>query len=569
MNARLPYSDSGRGWIVTGAMSTPTIAVETNSRPEGSSRNATGEEVTSQAARQTAGRASRAAGERLRHAAERGEPAGVLAQGLRHPLQVAGRALALELGRQHAGEHAEQLLVGVGEARRRARERGEAADPRAVRQLERDAEVGDGAELLLQVEPRVDGVGAQVVAAARPEVLGHAPAVGVAQRRRLVGLQAERLAGARVDDPVDVVAAVQVGEEERGVGQVRLEQVEHRARRVGERAVRGGRRDRRSLDGSHVHAPPIVAQDDELRRQAQTKVRSGAMRLATFLTPDGTERAGEVRGDTVVAFAGGSVRDRLASGETTPADGDEYALADVTLLAPVPRPRAIFGIGLNYAKHAAETGKEPPEQPMVFMKLPTSSVPGNGTVEVPAAAAHRLDYEAELVVVIGAGGAIGGYAVADDLSARDLQGRETQWTRAKGFDGCCPWGPWITTADEVADAQALRIGSTSTARSARTRHRRPDLRPAGAGRLPRRGDHARARRHRADRHARGRRSGDGPAALPRRRATSSGSRSRAWARSSTRSASAVSGANVNGGMVGGRVRAAAAPMSVSTVQTVG
>ena len=124
------------------------------------------------------------------------------------------------------------------------------------------------------------------------------------------------------------------------------------------------------------------------------------MRLATFLTPDGTEHAGEVRGETVVAFTGGSVRDRLASGETTPADGDEFALADVTLLAPVARPRAIFGIGLNYAKHAAETGKEPPEEPMVFMKLPSSSVPGNGTVEVPAAAAHRLDYEAELVVVM-------------------------------------------------------------------------------------------------------------------------------------------------------------------------
>jgi 2-keto-4-pentenoate hydratase/2-oxohepta-3-ene-1,7-dioic acid hydratase in catechol pathway len=181
------------------------------------------------------------------------------------------------------------------------------------------------------------------------------------------------------------------------------------------------------------------------------------MRLATFLTQDGTERAGEVRGDVVVAFADGSVRDRLASGETTPADGEEHALADVTLLAPVPRPRAIFGIGLNYAKHAAETGKEPPEQPMVFMKLPTSSVPGNGTVEVPAAAAHRLDYEAELVVVIGAGGAIGGYAVADDLSARDLQGRETQWTRAKGFDGSCPWGPWITTADEVAEPGNLAL----------------------------------------------------------------------------------------------------------------
>ena len=151
--------------------------------------------------------------------------------------------------------------------------------------------------------------------------------------------------------------------------------------------------------------------------------------------------------------------DRLASGDLTPADGEQHALADVTLLAPVPRPRAIFGIGLNYAKHAAETGKEPPEQPMVFMKLPRSSVPGNGTVTVPAAAGNRLDYEAELVVVIGAGGDIAGYAVADDLSARDLQKRETQWTRAKGFDGSCPWGPWITTADEVADAQALRIGS--------------------------------------------------------------------------------------------------------------
>ena len=183
------------------------------------------------------------------------------------------------------------------------------------------------------------------------------------------------------------------------------------------------------------------------------------MRLATFLTPDGTERAGEVRDDVVVALAEGSVLDRLTSGDTTAATGEEFALADVTLLAPVPRPRAIFGIGLNYAKHAAETGKEPPEQPMVFMKLPSSSVSGFGTVEVPAAAGNRLDYEAELVVVSGGGTTIAGYAVADDLSARDLQKRETQWTRAKGFDGSCPWGPWITTADEVEDAQALRIGS--------------------------------------------------------------------------------------------------------------
>jgi 2-keto-4-pentenoate hydratase/2-oxohepta-3-ene-1,7-dioic acid hydratase in catechol pathway len=184
------------------------------------------------------------------------------------------------------------------------------------------------------------------------------------------------------------------------------------------------------------------------------------MRLATFRTSDGSSPlAGEVRGDRIVTFAGGSVLDRLASDDRTPAAGEEHALADVTLLAPVPRPRAIFGIGLNYAAHAAEQGQDLPEQPMVFMKLPSSSVAPGGPVEVPAAAGRRLDYEAELVVVLGAGGQIAGFAVANDLSARDLQGREPQWTRAKGFDASCPWGPWITTADEVTNPEDLRIGS--------------------------------------------------------------------------------------------------------------
>jgi acylpyruvate hydrolase len=183
------------------------------------------------------------------------------------------------------------------------------------------------------------------------------------------------------------------------------------------------------------------------------------MRLATFISPgDGRPRAGEVRDGEVVAFSGGTVRDRLASGDLAPATGDAFPLADVTLLAPVPRPRAIFGIGLNYAAHAAEQGKDLPEFPMVFMKLPTSSVPPTGPLIRPSVV-KRLDYEAELVVVIGAGGAIAGWAVADDASARDLQGREPQWTRAKGFDSSCPWGPWITTVDELPDARGLRIGS--------------------------------------------------------------------------------------------------------------
>ena len=126
------------------------------------------------------------------------------------------------------------------------------------------------------------------------------------------------------------------------------------------------------------------------------------------------------------------------------------------LLAPVPRPRAIFGIGLNYAAHARETGKELPEAPIVFMKLPSSSVGPGGPVRCPQVV-RRLDYEVELALVMGPGGEIAGYAVADDVSARDLQGREPQWTRAKGADTFCPWGPWITTADAVADPVDLRL----------------------------------------------------------------------------------------------------------------
>jgi acylpyruvate hydrolase len=181
------------------------------------------------------------------------------------------------------------------------------------------------------------------------------------------------------------------------------------------------------------------------------------MRLATFLAPgDELPRAGELRGDEVVAFDTGTVLDRLATGDRTPAGGPSFPLADVVLLAPVPRPRAIFGIGRNYAAHAAETGSELPKAPLVFMKLPTSSVPPGGPVRRPAPT-RELDYEVELAVVIGVGGAIAGWAVADDVSARDLQRDEAQWTRAKGFDSSCPWGPWITTTDELADAIGLRL----------------------------------------------------------------------------------------------------------------
>ena len=181
------------------------------------------------------------------------------------------------------------------------------------------------------------------------------------------------------------------------------------------------------------------------------------MKLATFIAPGESEpQAGEVRGEEIVAFAQGTVLDRLASGDRTPADGPAHALADVTLLAPVPRPPAIFCIGRNYAAHIDEMRSERPEKPLVFLKLPNSSVPPSGPVRSPKVVA-QLDYEAELVLVMGPNNDIVGYAVADDVSARDLQTTESQWTRAKGFDTSCPWGPWITTADEVPDARDLRV----------------------------------------------------------------------------------------------------------------
>jgi acylpyruvate hydrolase len=181
------------------------------------------------------------------------------------------------------------------------------------------------------------------------------------------------------------------------------------------------------------------------------------VRLTTFLPPGSSSaRAGEVRGEQVVAYADErlTVLDCLRDPRMPAASGPSFALSEVTLLAPVPEPRAIFGIGLNYADHIAETGGTMPEVPLVFTKLPASVVAPGARVRCPAVV-KRMDYEGELAVVMGAGGQVAGYAIADDITARDLQGREAQWTRAKGADGFCPYGPWITTADEISDPHAL------------------------------------------------------------------------------------------------------------------
>jgi acylpyruvate hydrolase len=182
------------------------------------------------------------------------------------------------------------------------------------------------------------------------------------------------------------------------------------------------------------------------------------MKLATFEAPGRSDPiSGFVADDRVVAFGGpDGVREVLASGRAPGPSGGEWPLTDIRLLAPIPQPGTIYAIGLNYADHIAEMGGEKPETPIVFVKVSGSVTAPSGPVHCPQVV-RRLDYEGELVIVIGADGQIGGFCIADDVTARDLQRREPQWTRAKGADTFCPFGPWVTTADEVPNPGDLGL----------------------------------------------------------------------------------------------------------------
>jgi 2-keto-4-pentenoate hydratase/2-oxohepta-3-ene-1,7-dioic acid hydratase in catechol pathway len=181
------------------------------------------------------------------------------------------------------------------------------------------------------------------------------------------------------------------------------------------------------------------------------------VRLATFRAPAvDAPLAGEVRGDRVIAFEDGlRVVDVLAGAPPAYGSGS-WSLDEIELLAPVPAPGTVYAIGSNYARHIAEMGHERPQAPVVFVKVRGSVAPPGGPIRCPQVV-RRLDYEGELVIVMGAGGEIAGYCIADDVSSRDLQKREPQWTRAKGADTFCPYGPWVTTADDVGDPGELRL----------------------------------------------------------------------------------------------------------------
>lgn len=186
------------------------------------------------------------------------------------------------------------------------------------------------------------------------------------------------------------------------------------------------------------------------------------MRLARFLVPgEEMPRVGDVRGAEVLSSQPGTtVGEVLAGTRDFDHTGEVFSLGDVRLLMPY-QPRAIFLVGINYSAHreAAEARDllpvlNPGEIPCL-LKGPASPIGPYDDIIKPAGI-ECLDYEGELLVVIGRDGTAGGFAVANDVSARDV-GDRWQLTRHKGGDTFCPWGPWVTTSDEVDDPYDLRV----------------------------------------------------------------------------------------------------------------
>ena len=191
------------------------------------------------------------------------------------------------------------------------------------------------------------------------------------------------------------------------------------------------------------------------------------MKLITF-SVDGRQRIGEVEGDTVYSLAWqDSMRQMIRRSLVAGRAYERFPLDKVTIHAPL-MPGKILAIGLNYADHAKETGKEPPAAPLIFAKLTSAVVGPHEPITWRESISHEVDYEGELAVIIGrrakdvpeaeAMDHVFGYTCANDISARDIQfGPDGQWTRAKGLDTFCPLGPWIVTKAEIADPHALKL----------------------------------------------------------------------------------------------------------------
>lgn len=196
------------------------------------------------------------------------------------------------------------------------------------------------------------------------------------------------------------------------------------------------------------------------------------MKIARFSSKGEDPRYGILDERDLVVLAG----DPMYQGfETT---GERVPLADAKLLAPVIPRSKVIGVGLNYAEHASEMDERAGDDPVVFLKPNTSVIGPEDPIRLPAGVG-RVDHEGELAIVIGSlaknvtredfASVILGYTIANDVTARDLQARDGQWTRSKGFDTFCPLGPAIETEIDPSDIRIetrvdgdlRQVGSTS------------------------------------------------------------------------------------------------------------
>jgi 2-keto-4-pentenoate hydratase/2-oxohepta-3-ene-1,7-dioic acid hydratase in catechol pathway len=237
---------------------------------------------------------------------------------------------------------------------------------------------------------------------------------------------------------------------------------------------------------------------DGLTQAAERKkpIKGVEMKLATFQTAGSRPRPGIVVADGIIDLSLhladaptdmiGLIEawpllkaklDSLAAGQKA-----DFPLSAVTLLAPVPRPGKILGIGLNYADHVAESGMAKPDAQLWFAKMPTAVNGPYAPIQLPKVSV-ALDHEAELAFVIGkrckhvsredAPGVIFGYCAANDVSVRDWQLRTSQFVIGKSFDTHAPFGPWIVTVDELTDPHRLGIRcfvNGETRQSSNTEH---------------------------------------------------------------------------------------------------
>ena len=170
---------------------------------------------------------------------------------------------------------------------------------------------------------------------------------------------------------------------------------------------------------------------------------------------DGRERWGLVEGERIKLLRGSSLSDIVENVEAE----DEVSFSDVRMLSPIS-PTKIVALGLNYKDHAEETGLPVPDEPLIFLKPPSAVIGSGETILIPKGVG-RVDYEAELAVVIGrkcknvsgkeASEYILGYTCFNDVTARHLQKKDGQWTRSKSFDTFAPVGPWISTELDPSD----------------------------------------------------------------------------------------------------------------------